>query len=165
MSLFTPWAESPEFVAAKKIVNDHAKRIATVKADIARMKPKISTYKKETLEKLVKENQAKLAVVLKLNQEIKEPENVYMLKVRTKAKKLLTELKKSYDQRVKEIELEEKNETNAAFQFKANGGGKGGGSGGITALLCDQYEAMQKMLKAELAIATNEKSPSADRKV
>lgn len=44
MPLFTPWDSSPELTAAKKMVNDTAGRIATVRGDIARMKPKLSTY-------------------------------------------------------------------------------------------------------------------------
>ncbi|MDB6000150.1 MAG: hypothetical protein JWP52_1849 [Rhizobacter sp.] len=167
MPLFTPWAQSTELAAAKKIVDDTAQRITTVKSDIARMKQKLSTFKKETLARLVKETGAKLAVAEKLNKEMasKQPEVAYMRKVEAEAKTLLKDLEKMHAARLAAIKQESDEETSAANAFRANGDGQGGGSQGISARLCEQYEALLKALETELATATKEKTPSANRKV
>jgi hypothetical protein len=67
MSVIPEWVGSPEEAESKKEAVGYIGRIATVKADIARIKPKVSAYTKETLEKLATETKAKYDVVSKLN--------------------------------------------------------------------------------------------------
>src|SRR5262245_14241776 len=96
---FTPWANSPEYSAAKKIVADAAGRIKTIKDDMARIQPKLSTYKKETLQRLIKDADAGYAAALKKNQEYsgKGPEHTYMNAIQQEADDRLRRAKQYYE--------------------------------------------------------------------
>lgn len=169
MPLFTPWESSPELTAAKKMVNDTAGRIATVRSDIARIKPKLSTYKKETLEKLVRENNAKLAAAYAANMVLvdysKQPESVYLGKLETALKKLIKKTEDSIKARIAEIKKEAAAQEKAALAFMHDGGGKGGGSRAITVRLYDEYKHLAAALEKELGVASKEKPPNAARTV
>ena len=169
MPFFVPWDSSPELTAAKKMVNDTAGRIATVRGDIARIKPKLSTYKKETLEKLVRETNAKLAAAYAANMVLvdysKQPESVYLGKLETAQKKLIKEVEDSIKARIAAIRKEAAAPEKAALKFSHDGGGKGGGSRAITARLHDEYKQLAAALEKELGVAAKEKPASAARTV
>lgn len=168
MPIFTPWQNSPEYGEAKKIVADAAGRIKTVKADIARIVPKLNTYKKATLEKLAKEAEASYAAALAANQKYggnNQPEAKYVNAVETQAKRIKTDIKRQFDNQMSMIEAEEKACYQAANTFRANGDGAGGGAQGIYARLCEQYDILRKAYKKELAAAAAEKEANPNRKV
>lgn len=168
MPLFTPWQNSPEYGEAKKVVADAAGRIKTVKADIARIVPKLNTYKKATLEKLMKEAEASYAAAVAKNQQYsgnKQPEVKYMDAIEAQANRMKGDLKRDYEARISQINAEEKACSQAANTFRANGDGAGGGSQGIYARLCEQYDALRKAYKKELAAAAAEKEANPNRKV
>jgi hypothetical protein len=168
MPIFTPWQNSPEYGEAKKIVADAAGRIKTVKADIARIVPKLNTYKKATLEKLMKEAEASYAAAVAKNQQLggsNQPEAKYMNAVEVQAKRMKADLKRQFDNQMSQIEAEEKLCYQAANTFRAYGDGAGGGAQGIYARLCEQYDALRKAYKKELAAAAAEKEANPNRKV
>lgn len=167
MSYFDSWEQSPEHRAAKKIVADASRKVSSVKADLARMKPKLGSYKKETLEKLLKEHKANLKAALKANQDMsrKMPEADYTNRLSKIADRKLKELQREYEEAAAELKRELKANLDAANEYRASGDGKGGGSMAIYARLYEQYEAMIEALEKELAVAAKEKAPNPARKV
>jgi hypothetical protein len=168
--LFTPWDGSPEHAAARKIVDDAAARVKTVKDDTARISQKISTYKKETLEKLIKDAKAGYDASLKKNQENAKngPEYVYLGALRAKEKQLIEEIRdeiKKLEAKIGQVTAEADQFAKGANTFRANGEGKGGGSMAIFARLCEAYEAQIEVLKKELAVAGGEKTHNPKRTV
>lgn len=166
--MFPTWESSPEYQQAKKIVDDAAPRVKTVKDDIARITPKLSTYKKATLEKLIKETKASYDVAHKKNQSFsggKEPEIIFMRAVDAAAKQRIEELNRRHQQEVEAIKVAAKKSTEAAWQFSATGGGKGGGTMQIYANLCEAYQKLIENLEKELKVAAKETEPNGARKV
>ena len=170
MSIFTPWAGSPECTAAKKIVDDVVGRVNTVKADTARITPKIGTYKKATLEKLITEAKAGEAAALKKNTEnhTSGPDQTYCNAVEQKEKTLIAQITKEADARISMVKAEAKQCIEANRTFYCNygkGDGWSGGTTGVYARLSSAYKQKIEMLSKELQVATGEKTPNPNRTV
>jgi hypothetical protein len=165
----TPWEASPERVEAKKIVDDAAARVKTVRADIERIKPKLSTYKKATLEKLIHDTKANEQASFKKNQEYGKsgPEQVYLTALRKQETDLIDKLKaeiKELEGKISEVGVAADAYAKSVYTFRAYGDGAGGGSQGIYARLCEAYEDYMKLLEKELEVASKE-APNAKRTV
>jgi len=170
MPAITPWTGSPFHAQAVKIVDDAAKRIKTLKDDLARIQPKLNTYKKESLQKLIKAAKDGYAASLKQNAANGKdgPEYKYFALTDKEAGakiNALNEQKKQIDAQINAIKVELDAQHKLANTFRAYGDGKGGGSEGIFARMCEQYEEMTKAYEKELAAALKENPPNPARKV
>jgi hypothetical protein len=167
MPIFTAWQASAEYAEAKKTVDGIAARIKTVKDDIARMTPKLSTYKKATLEKMIKEAEGKVEITSKgiTTYHNTGPEAQYFRKLESIEADLTTRIKKTYQEQTNAIQTELKQCVTAANAFRANGDGKGGGTSSMTSHLWKEYKNLVELLKKELAAAAKENPPNPARKI
>lgn len=167
MANFTPWESSAEYVEAKKIVDDVFGRITTLKADTQRIVPKVSTYKKATLENLIKEAEAGYDVARAKNQEYgrMSPEVAYARAVAAQSKELAAKILSEAQSKAAALKTESDRYSDAAMNFSASGGGKGGGTQGIHFRLIEAYKEKMKVLKKELEVAAKENGSNPNRKV
>lgn len=165
-----PWEQSPEFKQAKQIVDSVVKQVAAVKADTARITPKLATYRKATLEKLLKEAKAGMEQALRKNQALLRsgPERGYMVAIGKEEDVALTKAKQEYEAAVKAISATLKAYADAASDWEARygaGDGVSGGTAGVYFRLLNAHEAQKDALAKELAALAKEHEPNPKRTV
>ncbi|MDE3166342.1 MAG: hypothetical protein KGN36_11090 [Acidobacteriota bacterium] len=161
MPHFPPWEGSRNKQEADKIKAEIEARLKTVKADIERVKPKLNTYKKETLQRLIKEAEANYQATLKRNKALFEaPDRLYILTVDRAEKEIIKREKAEFEKFVKEVMEEAKKCIADAMQYSGHGGPMQ-----QSANLCDLYSNQIEMFKAELAETLKEKAPNPQRKI
>ena len=145
------WGSSPEKQEGQKLRNDISHRLETVRNDIKRVQPKLNTYKKTTLARLIKEAEANAAAALKQNNQINQnnPFRNYVLKIRKLSEEILVKEKAEFDKFVKEIVTETKASLDACNY-------DGEPIGNVANNIYNAYTDQVKMFKDELAKAKDD---------
>ena len=156
-----PWEQSAEFKQAKQTVDGVLKQVTEVKANTVRMSSRLGSFKKATLEHLLKEAKAGREQALRKNQELlaSGPESVYRAELEKEEKEALAKAKRDYEAAVKAISETLEAYGKAAFTWEAHygaGDGVSGGSAGVYFRLLKAYEAQQEALEKELAVLAKE---------
>jgi uncharacterized protein YukE len=164
MAYFKSYDSSDVSKAIAKVAADAAGRLKTVEADVKRIKPKLGQYKKETLDKLIKEtNKAGSMAWDAAFDKISTLATSYKNELDTLKKQLLAaEQKRFEDATVAAIETE----------YKVNLEGVDGDHNDLLInpnnakrRLAEAYDELVALFESELKKAKAERQPSADRKI
>ncbi len=156
-----PWEQSAEYKQAKQTVDGVLKQVAEVKAHTARMTHQLGSFKKATLERLLKEAKAGGEQAMRKNQELlaSGPEKDYNNALAKEEKEALAKAKHDYEAAVKAISETLEAYGKAAFTWELHygaGDGVSGGSAGVHWRLLKAYEAQQEALEKELVVVAKE---------
>ena len=174
MTYFKSYDGSDVSKALGKIASDAEARSKTVEADVKRIKPKLGQYKKETLEKLIKETEKARHTAFDAGfDKVIHLADSY----RDEAAKLKKQLLATEQKRFEDATVEARKTLQAAVaaiesEYRANLEGVDGDLSDLNlnpnnakSRLDDAYEELITLFKQELKKASAERQPSGDRKI